>query len=48
MEWRRSLGIADDEMVVAFLGRVVMEKGLDMFADAIDALGERGSSIACW
>ena len=37
MSWRRSLGIADDEMVVAFLGRVVMEKGLDVFADAIHA-----------
>ena len=35
MEWRRSNGIADDEMVVAFLGRVVMEKGLDVFCDAI-------------
>jgi glycosyltransferase involved in cell wall biosynthesis len=37
MEWRRSLGIGDEEMVVAFLGRVVMEKGLDVFSDAIHA-----------
>ncbi len=37
MPWRRELGIADDEMVIAFLGRVVMEKGLDVFADAIHA-----------
>ena len=42
MEWRRSLGIADDEMVIAFLGRVVMEKGLDVFADAIHAFGTFG------
>ena len=42
MEWRRSLGIGDDEMVVAFLGRVVMEKGLDVFSDAIDVLEARG------
>jgi phosphatidylinositol alpha 1,6-mannosyltransferase len=42
MEWRRSLGIPDDEMVIAFLGRVVMEKGLDVFADAIMALIDRG------
>ena len=42
MEWRRSIGIADDEMVVAFLGRIVMEKGLDIFADAIGALESRG------
>jgi phosphatidylinositol alpha 1,6-mannosyltransferase len=41
MAWRRSLGIADDEMVVAFLGRIVMEKGLDVFADAIHALSKR-------
>ena len=42
LEWRRSLGIADDEAIVAFLGRVVMEKGLDIFADAIHALEKRG------
>ena len=41
MEWRRSLGIDDDALVIAFLGRVVMEKALDMFADAVDALAER-------
>jgi glycosyltransferase involved in cell wall biosynthesis len=35
MDWRRGLGIADDELVIAFLGRVVMEKGLDVFADSI-------------
>jgi phosphatidylinositol alpha 1,6-mannosyltransferase len=42
MEWRHSLGIADDEMVIAFLGRVVMEKGLDVFADAIHAFATFG------
>jgi glycosyltransferase involved in cell wall biosynthesis len=42
MEWRRAQGLADDELVVAFLGRVVMEKGLDVFAEAIRALSERG------
>ena len=41
MEWRRSFGIADDEFVIAFLGRIVMEKGLDVYADAIDALVAR-------
>jgi glycosyltransferase involved in cell wall biosynthesis len=40
--WRRSIGIADDEMVIAFLGRVVMEKGLDVFADAIHSFAGRG------
>ncbi len=42
MVWRRSIGIADGELTVAFLGRIVMEKGLDVFADAIDALLARG------
>ena len=42
LEWRRSQGIGDEEMVVAFLGRVVMEKGLDVFAEAILALIDRG------
>jgi phosphatidylinositol alpha 1,6-mannosyltransferase len=41
MAWRRSQGIADDVLAVAFLGRVVIEKGLDVFADAIHALAER-------
>jgi len=42
MAWRQSMGIADDEMVIAFLGRVVMEKGLDVFADAIHAFATFG------
>jgi glycosyltransferase involved in cell wall biosynthesis len=42
MDWRRSVGISDDEMVIAFLGRIVMEKGLDVFSDAIHAFAERG------
>ena len=42
MSWRRSWGIADDAPVIAFLGRLVMEKGLDVFADAIDVLRRRG------
>jgi phosphatidylinositol alpha 1,6-mannosyltransferase len=40
MDWRRSLGIADDELVICFLGRIVMEKGLDVFADAIRAFAQ--------
>lgn len=42
MEWRRSLGIADDEVVIGFLGRIVMEKGLDVFAETIDRLKAKG------
>lgn len=39
--WRRSLGIGDEEVVIGFLGRLVMEKGLDVFSDTIDVLKRR-------
>jgi len=42
LEWRRSLGIADEEFVIGFLGRLVMEKGLDVFSDTIDDLKRKG------
>ncbi|MFL6861632.1 MAG: glycosyltransferase family 4 protein [Allosphingosinicella sp.] len=42
LAWRRSLGIADDEPVIGFVGRLVMEKGLDVFSDTVDALDRRG------
>ncbi|HWH21860.1 MAG TPA: glycosyltransferase family 1 protein [Allosphingosinicella sp.] len=42
LEWRRSLGIEDDMPVVGFTGRLVMEKGLDVFASTIDCLERRG------
>lgn len=42
LPWRRELGIGDDEMVIGFLGRLVLEKGLDTFAAAIKALANRG------
>ena len=41
MAWRRSVRIEDDEVVIAFLGRIVMEKGLDVFADAVRELDLR-------
>jgi phosphatidylinositol alpha 1,6-mannosyltransferase len=40
--WRRSLGIGDDEVAIGFLGRLVMEKGLDVFGDTIDRLRATG------
>jgi len=40
-EWRGSLGISPDEAVIGFVGRLVMEKGLDVFADTIDQLERR-------
>jgi phosphatidylinositol alpha 1,6-mannosyltransferase len=42
LEWRRALGIGDDDVVIGFLGRLVMEKGLDVFSDTIDELDRRG------
>lgn len=42
LAWRRELGIGDDEIAIGFLGRLVMEKGLDVFADAVDELASRG------
>lgn len=42
LEWRRSLGIADEEVAIGFVGRLVMEKGLDVFSDAIDQLTAHG------
>ncbi|MFC3212861.1 MULTISPECIES: glycosyltransferase family 4 protein [Novosphingobium] len=41
LEWRRSHGIEDHEVVIGFLGRLVMEKGLDVFSDTVDELRRR-------
>jgi len=42
LAWRRGLGIADDVPVIGFVGRLVMEKGLDVFSDSIDRLERNG------
>ncbi|WP_120075963.1 glycosyltransferase family 4 protein [Aurantiacibacter odishensis] len=42
VEWRRSLGIGDDDMAVGFLGRLVLEKGIDIFAETMVELRKRG------
>ena len=41
--WRRELGFAEDDVVIAFLGRLVMEKGLDKFTETMRLLRERGA-----
>ena len=41
-EWRRALGIEDDMPVIGFVGRLVMEKGLDVFSETVDILKSRG------
>ena len=40
--WRRSLGIGDDAVAIGFLGRLVKEKGLDVFAEVLAELRRRG------
>ena len=42
MEWRRSVGVEDDEVLVSFIGRVVREKGVHTFADVVRSLEQRG------
>ncbi|MGN6374364.1 MAG: glycosyltransferase family 4 protein [Sphingomonas sp.] len=42
LAWRRSLGIGDEDVAIGFLGRLVKEKGLDIFADVLSELGRRG------
>jgi glycosyltransferase involved in cell wall biosynthesis len=41
LTWRRGFGIDDDVPVIGFVGRLVMEKGLDVFSDTIDRLERR-------
>lgn len=41
MEWRRAQGIADNEVAVLFFGRLVLEKGIDIYARAMSALQGR-------
>lgn len=41
LAWRREQGITDEPVVIGFLGRLVMEKGLDVFSDTIDQLRRR-------
>jgi glycosyltransferase involved in cell wall biosynthesis len=42
LEWRRSHGIGDDVPAIGFVGRLVMEKGLDVYAETIDRLEAMG------
>lgn len=43
--FRREAGFADDDVVVAFVGRLVLEKGIDEFADAVRAAQAENSSV---
>ena len=42
LAWRRELGIGNGEVVVAFVSRLVKEKGLDAYVAATEELSRRG------
>lgn len=42
--WRQSLGIGPDEVVLVFVGRLVLEKGLDVLTSLSQSLDKRGVS----
>lgn len=43
--WRTALGFQPDEVVIAFVGRVVLEKGIDLFCEAVGLAQEKNSNI---
>jgi len=43
--WRQKLGFSSDDIVVAFVGRVVLEKGIDVFCDALNIARQKNSKI---
>lgn len=45
MEWRRALGIADDEVVISFISRLVVEKGPDVYARTVRSLVDDGLPV---
>lgn len=40
--WRNAQGIASQEIVLAFFGRLVLEKGIDRYAQTVRMLAKRG------
>jgi len=40
-EWRREQGLADGDVVVLFFGRLVLEKGIDIFVSAVRTLQDK-------
>ncbi len=44
-EWRAAQGFGPDDVVVAWVGRIVREKGLDMFADAFGEAAARNRRL---
>jgi glycosyltransferase involved in cell wall biosynthesis len=44
-KWRAAHGYAPDDLVLLFFGRLVLEKGLDMFAATVELLRRRGRCV---
>ena len=42
LEWRRSQGIADDEQIISFVGRLVKEKNTGLLVDIYNEITQRG------
>mmetsp|Transcript_4895 Transcript_4895/g.10057 ORF Transcript_4895/g.10057 Transcript_4895/m.10057 type:complete len:640 (-) Transcript_4895:85-2004(-) len=42
MQFRRELGISDNEVVICWCGRLVPEKGVDIFCDTVRRLNDEG------
>ncbi len=40
--WRQTIGLEEDEVLITFVGRLVWEKGLDVYAKVIERLTENG------
>jgi len=45
MDWRRSLGFQDDDLILLFVSRLVWEKNLDIYANAANVAMQRNSRI---
>jgi glycosyltransferase involved in cell wall biosynthesis len=43
--WRAARGYSPDEVVIAFFGRLVLEKGTQIFAEIVDELRRRGHRV---
>lgn len=43
--WRKARALGEDEVVVTFFGRLVAEKGTDIFAETMQRLLDRGTAI---
>jgi len=45
MTWRRSLGIADDEVAISFAGRLVKEKNVAIYMRVMNAIAAKGLKV---